>query len=64
MRKSRTIEIIESVIITKKRLFFEKLPKIFKLLVLILAIAILVTDNNSKKVVFKRVSCFYYSIKF
>ena len=52
----------KNAIIAKKRLFFEKLPKNSKKLVLVLANFILVTSNSGKEAVFKKIMCVYYLI--
>ena len=64
MRRSEMIEVIKSVIITKKELFFEKLLRISKKLVLVLAIFVPVTNNSGKKIVLKKVFCIYWPVWF
>ena len=54
IRRKKIIKVMKIIIITKQVPFFEKLPKTSKKLVLVLVISMLIIDNNSKKIVFKK----------
>ena len=59
MRKNKIIEVAKSIIIAKKRLFYQKILWISKKLVSVLATSMLLTNNNEKVV---KISYIYYLI--
>lgn len=59
---STTMKVTENATIAKKRLFFEKLPRIFQKLVLFLAISMMMTDNYDKKIILKKLPYIYYPV--